>query len=95
MRLSCLARNAALARQGKKVAGRRCGTGDRGAAVLRLDQAMRGRVGRTRRTGPQTNWRQPAFAEKGAVTSDRAKTRASARTTVANGSGSGRGVVLT
>jgi len=33
--------------QGKKVAGRRCGKGDRGAAVLRLDQARRGRVGRS------------------------------------------------
>jgi len=32
--------------QGKKVDGRRCGTGDRGAAVLRPDQATRGRVGR-------------------------------------------------
>ena len=29
-------------RQGKKVSGRRCGLGDRGAAVLRPDQAIRG-----------------------------------------------------
>ena len=37
-RLSCLARNGREPR-GRKLIRRRCGSGDRGAAVLRLDQA--------------------------------------------------------
>jgi hypothetical protein len=43
VRLSWLARGMGEA-QGKKVSRRRCGTGDRGAAVLWPDQAIRGRV---------------------------------------------------
>ena len=49
----------------KMVGSRHCGIGDRGAAVLRPDQAIRGRVGRIRPDSPETTWPPTAYADKG------------------------------
>lgn len=49
-RVSCLARNDGLGRQGKKVVTRRCGIGGRGGAVLRPDQPIGEAVWSGRRT---------------------------------------------
>ena len=67
-------------RQGKKVSGRRCGIGDRGAAVLRPDQAIRGSVERSHPTALGRNVAVCAPIEQEADDRGRRKTCNSAQT---------------
>ena len=63
-RLFCFAMQSRLRRR-KIAGGRHCGIGDRGAAVLRPDQAIRGRVERTRPGQPWGDtWRRTACTNK-------------------------------
>ena len=68
-RLFCFAMQSRLRRR-KIAGGRRCGIGDRGAAVLRPDQAIRGSVKRTRPGQPWGDtWRRTACKNKATIDS--------------------------
>lgn len=64
-RLFCFAMQSTRRVRRKIAGGRRCGKGDRGAAVLRPDQAIRGHVERTRPGQPWGDtWRHIACTNK-------------------------------